>query len=400
MQRRYFSIVLIAALAASACTEHPLPVFTDPMPASVPAGQPAVGPRLTKGPRDAVILSWMEHGDGAPRLLFSRFLNGDWQPAVEAIEDPAMFVNWADLPAVQATGPDQLLAHWLSYTGDEPYSYQVLTSWSDDAGLSWSEPVSPHDDGTPTEHGFASTYPLPTGTGMIWLDGRETPDGGMTLRGAVLSSDGGIADETLLDDLVCDCCQTSVAGIDDGAIAVYRNRTEDEVRDIYIARRTDGRWQPGEAIANDGWVISGCPVNGPAIDVSDNLVAIAWFTAADNKPAVKTVFSNNSGKSFSEPVLISTRSPQGHVGIAAVDKHSYVVSWLEKEKDGGYAIKIRALTSDGKVGLVYTVGRTALARIVPQLVRSGDALLLAWTDEIGGLSKVVSVRLPIAGFYD
>ncbi|HNP64109.1 MAG TPA: sialidase family protein [Woeseiaceae bacterium] len=400
MQHRYISIALVAALAAGACSDKPLPVFMDPVPASVPAGQPALGPRLVKGPRDTVILSWMEHGDDPPRLLFSRYTNGSWQPAIEAVADPQMFVNWADLPAVQPTGRDRLLAHWLSYAGDEPYAYQVLTSWSDDSGQSWSKPTSPHDDGTPTEHGFVSTYPAPAGTGMIWLDGRETPEGGMTLRGAVVSGDGGITDETLLDDLVCDCCQTSVALTDNGAVAVYRNRTEDEVRDIYLARQADGRWQPGEAIANDGWVISGCPVNGPAIDTSDDLVAIAWFTAADNKPVVKTAFSKNSGKAFSEPVLVSTRSPQGHVGVAAIDRHSYVVSWLEKEKDDSYAIKIRGLTSDGKVGLVYTVGRTALAHIVPQLLRSGDELLLAWTDEIAGLSKVVSVRVPIAGFYD
>ena len=165
-------------------------------------------------------------------------------------------------------------------------------------------------------------------------------------------------------------------------------------------RHIENQWQAGLAVSNDGWVISGCPVNGPAIDAIDDLLVIAWFTAADNEPLVKTAFSGNSGKTLSEAILISSKAPTGHVGVAAIDRYTYVVSWLEKEKDGGYAIKIRGLTTDGKLGLVYTVGRTELARTVPQLLRSGDQLLLAWTDEIGGQSKVVSVRVPIAGFYD
>ncbi len=391
---------ILAALAVSACTERSLPVFTDPIPVSVPAGKPAIGPRLAQGADDVVTLSWMERQEDASLLRFSYFVNGDWQPAVEAVSDTEMFVNWADLPAVQPTGNNALLAHWLSYTAAGTYSYQVLTSHSTDAGVSWSPPVSPHDDGTATEHGFVTTFPAAAGTGMVWLDGRQTPDEGMTLRGATISANGSISDESQLDDLVCDCCQTDVAVSSSGPVVVYRNRSKDEVRDIYLARQLDGQWQPGVAVANDGWVISGCPVNGPAIDAIDELVAVAWFTAADDKPLVKTAFSKNAGRSLSEPILVSSKDPLGHVGIAAIDRHSYVVSWLEKEKDGGHAIKIRGLTSDGKVGLVYTVGRTALARTVPQMLRAGDELLIAWTDEIGGLSKVVSIKVPISGFYD
>lgn len=400
MQNYRFLVVILALLAALGCTEQSLPVFTGPIPTSVPAGKPAIGPRLAMGAGNVVTLSWMERQENTSLLRFSYFANGDWQPAVEAVSDAKMFVNWADMPAVQPIGPNALLAHWLSYTADGTYSYQVLTAHSTDSGLTWSTPVSPHDDGTPTEHGFVSTFPAVGGTGMVWLDGRHTPDDGMTLRGATIAPEGSVSNEAVLDDLVCDCCQTDVAISSAGPVVVYRNRTEDEVRDIYLARQINGQWQPGAAVANDGWVISGCPVNGPAVDAIDDLVAVAWFTAADNKPLVKTVFSKDAGKSLSEPVLISSNAPLGRVGIAAIDRHSFVISWLEKEKNGDYAIKIRGLTSDGKVGLVYTVGRTGLARAVPQLLRTGDELLLAWTDEIGGLSKVVSVRVPIAGFYD
>jgi hypothetical protein len=34
------------------------------------------------------------------------------------------------------------------------------------------------------------------------------------------------------------------------------------------------------------------------------------------------------------------------------------------------------------------------------LVRIADHLVLAWTDDVGDLSKVVSVKVPLLGFYD
>jgi len=311
-----------------------------------------------------------------------------------------MFVNWADLPAVTPLATNSLLAHWLSYTADAPYAYQILTAFSDDNGTTWSEPVSPHSDGTPTEHGFVSTYGATGGVGLVWLDGRNTPDAGMTLRGATIKPDGSVSSEAQLDDLVCDCCQTDVAGAKTGPIAIYRNRTDDEVRDIYITRFVDGSWQPGTPVSDDGWVISGCPVNGPAISAAEDLVVVAWFTAANNEPKVKTALSTNSGKSFSEPVEIASAGVSGHVGVSLIDKHAYVISWMESGKDGFYAINLRARTIDGQLGPVRTVGRTSVARNVPQMVRVGNKLILAWTDEINDLSKVVSVEVPIIGFYD
>ena len=342
----------------------------------------------------------MERNKSAALLRYSTLNQGSWDPAVTVIKDDRMFVNWADLPAVTPFGSGFLMAHWLSYIADAPYAYQVLTSFSDDDGATWSTPASPHTDGTPTEHGFVSTRSVENGVGLIWLDGRTTPDAGMTLRSATLTPDGTLSSETLMDDLVCDCCQTDVAETDSGSVAVYRNRTEAEVRDIYVTRHLDGKWQPGRPVSDDGWVISGCPVNGPSIDAVGELVVVAWFTSAGNEPKVKTAISTNSGKSFSEPVEIASTGTSGHVGVSLLNKHSYVVSWMASDKDGTYAVNIRARTVDGQLGRVRTIGRTSVARNVPQMILVGDKLIFAWTDEMSDLNKVVSVEVPILGFYD
>jgi hypothetical protein len=394
----FIACALVATLAA--CTEQSLPQFANPQPISVPSGKPAYGPRLSQGPGERYVLSWMEPDDGAAFLRYSAFDQDSWGPAATVVQDDDMFVNWADLPAVSPLGTDSLLAHWLSYVADSPYAYQILTASSVDGGSTWTTPASPHTDGTATEHGFVSTYPAENGVGMVWLDGRRTPDEGMTLRGATLGADGNLSNEILLDDLVCDCCQTDVAQTDAGPVAIYRNRTDEEVRDIYIARFIDGQWQPGVPVSDDGWVISGCPVNGPSIAALGNRVVVAWFTAANGEPRVKAAFSKNSGGSLSEPTEIASKGTTGHVGVTLIDKDSYVVSWMESDDDGTYAINLRALTFDGQMGPVRTVGRTSLARNVPQMHRIGDQLILAWTDEMNELSKVVSVKVPILGFYD
>jgi hypothetical protein len=393
-------LLLIITAGLFACTEQNLPEFQNPQPISVPSGKPAHGPRLSEGQDGAVTLSWMERRKDVSSLRFSTYDQGSWLTAVTAAEDDKMFVNWADSPAVVPLGPESFLAHWLSYTADSPYAYRILSAFSGDGGATWSAPRVPHTDNTPTEHGFVSSYSAIDGTSLIWLDGRNTPDQGMTLRGATLGSDGTLSDEILLDDRVCDCCQTDVALTLSGPIAIYRDRTEDEVRDIYVARRLDGIWQAGTPISDDGWIISGCPVNGPSISAKGNLVVAAWFTAANDKPIVKAAVSTNAGKSFSEPVVVAATNVTGHVGVSSIDAHSFVVSWMESGKDGTYAIKIRALTEDRQLGRVNTVGRTSVARNVPQLVRIGDKLILAWTDEISDLSKIMSVSVPIRGFYD
>jgi hypothetical protein len=83
-----------------------------------------------------------------------------------------------------------------------------------------------------------------------------------------------------------------------------------------------------------------------------------------------------------------------------IDRNTAAVSWLETDRKGTYSIRLRALTFDGQLGRVETVGRTSIARTVPQLVRIGDELVLAWTDEIMDESKVASVRVQILGFYE
>lgn len=400
--------LIALTLLLAGCTPQSVPEFDEPVPRSVASSDKSLGPRLAQGANEVTILSWMERDEAGATLKFSSLENGEWQAPVSVVSDPAMFVNWADMPAITPVRDDLWIAHWLSYSADAPYAYDVMLARSNDHGQSWTDALHPHADGTPTEHGFVSVYPGDQDAGLLWLDGRKTihdaganaADNGMALRSAMLAADGSIHSKLVVDELVCDCCQTDVAVAARGPVAVYRDRTADEIRDIYVSRFIDGQWQAGFPIANDGWNIAGCPVNGPAIDADDELVVVAWFTAAENKPLVQVAVSKNSGKSFSSPIEIPSQRAIGRVDVAIVDRTGFAVSWLEPDGKGSYEVNIRGLTIDGQAGRTHTVGRTELARIVPQMVRVADKLVLAWPDKIGDSNQIQSVEVSILGFYD
>ncbi len=403
-----FTTLLLVTFGVIACTQAEPPAFGEPSPLPVPAGTGVVGPRFATGPDGNIVLSWMQRGESGATLRFSTLKSDKWQAAVKVASDPKMFVNWADLPSVTPLDETHWVAHWLSKSADSTYAYDILLAQSSDEGKSWSDPVRPHSDGTPTEHGFVSIHAQSESAALLWLDGRKTvneatDDPGvtsMTLRSALVGPDGEVRNEQLVDEIVCDCCQTGVAVSSDGPIAVYRDRTVNEIRDIYVSRFANGAWEPGTPIADDGWEIAGCPVNGPAIDAQGDLVAIAWFSAANGNPVVRAALSTNGGKSFKAPVEIASDGSSGHVGIAIIDRASVAVSWVESDNRGTNAINIRSLTTGGTLGPAQTVGRTDLIRLYPQMIRSDDMLILAWTDEIMDDPEIVSIKVPILGFHD
>jgi hypothetical protein len=285
----------------------------------------------------------------------------------------------------------------LVKSADGTYEYDVAVSISNDGGSTWQRPITPHTDGTLAEHGFVSLFTMPGGIGALWLDGRNH-DKGMTLRSAAIGPDGRVSAEQEADDLVCDCCQTDVAIGREGPMAVYRNRSGEEIRDIHVLRMIDGRWGTDQPVADDGWKIAGCPVNGPAIDANDDDVAVAWFTAADNRPRVHVAFSDNSARSFSGPIDIKSEKPLGRTDILMLEDGRALVSWLDQGSAGDGLIRVRTVAPDGSLGKAATLATTGSGRLsgFPQLARHGDDVLLAWTQIDDGQTQVKSLLVDMA----
>ena len=225
-----------------------------------------------------IVMSWIEK-TGPTRYALRvaiREANG-WSETRTVSEGDNWFINWADFPSVIALRDGSLAAHWLVKSGKSTYAYDVNIARSSDGGKTWSTPIVPHTDKTQTEHGFVSLLPLPDSrVGAVWLDGRNMKDmkeedehapspESMTLRYAAIDAEGKLSDEAQLDERVCECCQTAAAVTSEGVVAVYRDRSDAEVRDIYTIKEVKGLWSQPRPLSSDNWKINGCPVNGPSI---------------------------------------------------------------------------------------------------------------------------------------
>ncbi len=384
-------------------------------------------PNLFATENGEMYLSWIEYqGGSSVSLLFSKLEDDQWSNPQTVASGDDWFVNWADFPSLVAYKGESasLAAHWLQKSAEGTYDYDVYISQSHDGGHQWSHSFSPHRDGVSAEHGFVSLLPLSNDRIFAtWLDGRKTKEptidiesdrpgfgdyfeshdhgsndhghgsGPMTLRSAVFDKNGKLYDEAELDGQVCDCCQTSAALSDKGLIVAYRDRSEDEIRDISIVRQVSGRWTKPLSIYNDNWRILGCPVNGPSIVADGNVVAIAWFSMADEQPQVKVAFSNNSGANFLPPMRVDEGDPLGRVDIILLSQSEAIVSWLEQIEDKA-VIKMGKVNQQGIVGKSVTATTSNASRQsgFPVMAKRDEDIILAWT-EVDSLTKVQTAKM-------
>ncbi len=374
-----------------------------PSPASASSGQP----NLTVAANGRVYLSWIDRLDGGRvALRFATREKEGWSTPRTIAEGANWFVNWADFPSMSVLPDGSMAAHWLAKSGAGTYAYNVNLARSFDGGKTWSQPMIPHRDGTQTEHGFVSL--LPSGKDAftaIWLDGREMAGasdshnadhghGAMTLRAAQVRRNNMLENEARLDAKVCECCQTSAAMTSLGPVVVYRDRSDQELRDISIVRLVNGNWTEPKSVFEDGWKINGCPVNGPAVAADGKRVAVAWFTGANNKSQVKLAFSNDAGATFDAPLAIDDGNPVGRVDVLLLPNGSAVVCWLEKVSTAG-EIRIKHVKPDGTRGDAITIAATNTARSsgFPQMVRAGDSLIFAWTNNrVLTATHIITIR--------
>ena len=341
---------------------------------------------------DAVTLTWLEPSVDASRhtlhlseLLLSGLETG-WGPAEAIATRSDLVASWADIPGLGFTASGQRWASWPQQGEKGTHATNVVLAQQTAAQPGWAEIGILHDDTSATEHGFAS-FALRTdgGTQVFWLDGRAMATGGdMQLRTAVIHRDTGIevpAAGQLLDPRVCECCSTDAAMASAGPIVVYRDRSDDEIRDISVVRAMgDGGWSDPVEVARDGWQIHGCPVNGPAIAAEGDRVAVAWFSAAEEQPSVKVALSDDGGAQFEAPRVVSQDMALGRVDVEIGHQGQAFVSWVEKS-GADAQIRWRSVASGG-LGPVQTLAQSSIQRTAgtPKMVRLGQNLVFAWLD--------------------
>ncbi len=366
-----------------------------------PADTGSAEPYLFTDKNEVVYLSWIEKRKGNSWLKFSVMHKEKWSEPMVISSGDNWFVNWADYPLLTGDGEKNMLAHFLEKSENGTYTYDVKLITSADEGKTWSAPEILHDDGKKAEHGFVSMIPYEDNYFISWLDGRnavmetagghdDLHHGQMTIRGAIVDKKGKKSAEWELDNRVCDCCQTSAAITANGPVVVYRDRSEEEIRDISIVRLVNGKWTSPKPIFSDNWKIAGCPVNGPRADARGNNLVVAWFSSPGEKAQVNIVFSTDGGATFGTPIRIDDGEGIGRVDVVMLDDKSAMVSWME-----GSVIKAVKVFHDGKKEPSIIISTSSVSRSsgFPQMTRSGNNLIFAWTDDKEKTIKMA--KLPL-----
>lgn len=352
-------------------------------------------PRLRTLPNGDVLMSWIETEGDWHALKFSVLHDGRWVRQGEVARGEGWFINWADYPSVVAIDEAFWVAHWLvKQQGGKAYDYDIATSISIDAGITWSTHKSPHRDGAAAEHGFAATFPVGRDAGIVWLDGREyvkkedrakhpNQSGNFALRYTRLNRDGSMTPEQVIDSNTCTCCWPSVAVATSGPVAVWRGRTDGEIRDNRVSYLRDGKWSKPAELGSENWHIEGCPVNGPAIAAQGQQMIAAWFSAEGNRPRVRAAFSSDGGMRFGTPVEVDDITPVGRISLAWRDHKTAVVSWMTAPDPVTKKshLALRTIHVNGTLGEIRRVLKVSAGRDtgVPQMVANDKELVLAWT---------------------
>jgi len=374
----------------SACSEQsPRAITVEALPS--PVGPGAAEPFVARAPDGRVVLSWLERAADSSVALRIAMLDSArtaWSEPREILRRKDLFVNWADFPSVVPLADGRLLAHWLQRNGAGRYAYDVRMSESRDDGATWSESDLPHVPGIEAEHGFVSILPHETGGASVVL-----LDGGASILAAPGDShppmslgyatwdEGKVTATMTLDSRVCDCCQTTSAMTSRGPVVVYRDRSEEEIRDMSVVRLVDGKWTEPKTLFADGWQIRSCPVNGPAVGAVHDTVAAVWFTGAQDTARVRVAFSTDAGATFGPAVRVDGGLPSGRVDLEMLDGGAALVSWIERTGGESAEVWARVVRADGTMEphAVITPSSGARSSGFPRMARVPGGVVMAWT---------------------
>mgnify|MGYP003348575075 CR=1 FL=1 len=178
-----------------------------------------------------------------------------------------------------------------------------------------------------------------------------------------------------------ECCGTSTALTNDGVIAVFRDRSDKEIRDIGVSRFENGKWTETSLVHADNFETTSCPVNGPMVAANGNNAVVVWFTVKNDLGQAWAAFSNDAGKTWGTPIRLDDAGSLGRVDVELLDDGSAVASYVEyADKKGQFRLR-RIEPSGTKSAAVQVAGvEGSSSSGFPRMARRGNELVFAWTE--------------------
>jgi hypothetical protein len=333
---------------------------SDERHASLGAEQPprvALVPQAGRDPE--VVVVWTAKSKDGSRLLISRSQNGG-----------ASFTRAAPIPGSEATGN----RGWESIAVDR--DGHVMAVW-----LDHREILSP------------------PGNSAMHHDGHDHRSAGAPKADAAgraqssklyfVTLDGEASSHAVTGG-VCYCCKTAFATGPDGAIYVaWRHVYPGNRRDIaFTMSRDRGRtFAIPVRVSSDGWILDGCPENGPALAVgADDVVHALWPTLVaaatpDAEPTLALFHASvRDGGTFSPRERIATEGTPRHPQLTATPA-GLVAAWDEQE-GGSRRVVLARLARRGSAPT--HVSREIVSDNVraqtPAIAATSNALVIAWAE--------------------
>ena len=219
----------------------------------------------------------------------------------------------------------------------------------------------------------------------------------MTLRSAVINRANEISEELEIDGQTCSCCQTDMARWADQTLVVYRDRTDEEIRDISVAQRSVTRWGPPKNVHDDGWKIEGCPVNGPAIAVGKETGLVFWPTFIDEQMRLRYVVAESPEALTDGPRVYTPQLPAAPSGrVDAVTWYDgFLLTWISRARDRP-AVEFAVLEKSGRLHLGAPIAEPALrgrSTGFPRAASDGKRGLVVWPEVGNDGMPVIGVAL-------
>ncbi len=269
-------------------------------------------PKLAVAASGALYLLAVEKAESSERLALSISHDGGdtfGTPVPVSAAGAAISAHGENSPALALT-PTEIYVLW-EQRREDGYT-DILIARSLNFGRSFDLPISIVRKARPSFHGFANLGVAPNGEVFIaWLDARDEPERPGTFAVYLArSADRGASfgENVRVAQSACPCCRVAVAVGKNGEVYVaWRKVFEGDVRDIVISTSADGgnSFAPPVRVAADNWRIAGCPHSGPAIVSYNGRLYVAWMSEARGSSVVQVSWSDDAGKRFAPPVVVS-----------------------------------------------------------------------------------------------
>lgn len=277
-----------------------------------------------------------------------------WSEAMSVLRAPEPIEASGESRPKLAFGPDGEL--YISYTRPlaKPYTGDIRFVRSLDGGRTFSEPLTVQRDRAVRTHRFDCLIVDRQGRVFVaWIDKRDADvarAAGIPYRGAgmyyaVSSNRGASFDpDVRAAEHTCECCRIALALDPAGRVtALWRHVFEPDVRDhATVVLPPEGHPSAFQRASFDEWHIDACPHHGPALAFApDGTRHQVWFDAADDDGGV--FYASVTDGRMAKPVRLG--GAQAEHGDVVAFGASVVLAW--KEFDGESTVVRTRWSGDG-----------------------------------------------------